>query len=172
MLCGGCQQGFSLSLGNSQCLKCSNLYLLLMIAFLVAGILFVAFLTVFNLTVADGTLGVLIYYANIVQVNSSIFFPSGKTTVLTIFIAWHNLDLGIQTCFSDGLDMYRYVKAWLHFIFPIYVWVLVIVIIVSSHYSTIAGKLFSRKKGACNTLPPSLCQTHSCSLHYSIIHNH
>ena len=39
----------------------------------------------------------LIFYANIVQANQTIFFPPGDTNVLTVFIAWLNLDFGFQT---------------------------------------------------------------------------
>ena len=37
ILCGACQLGFSLALGTSQCLECSNIYLLL-ILFILAGV--------------------------------------------------------------------------------------------------------------------------------------
>ena len=40
------------------------------------------------------------------------------------------------------MDMYT--KAWLQFLFPIYIWTIVGVMIVSSHYSTTAAKLFRR----------------------------
>jgi len=44
---------------------------------------------------------------------------------IAVFIAWYNLDLGIQTCSCDGMDscdgMNSYEKAWLKFIFTIYV---------------------------------------------------
>ena len=61
-------------------------------------------------------------------------FPSGETNILTVFIAWVNLDLGIETCFFDGMDAYS--KAWLQYAFPIYVWVLVGAIILASRHST------------------------------------
>ena len=59
--------------------------------------------------------------------------------VLTVFVAWLNLDLGIQTCFYNGMDMYA--KAWLQFVFPLYIWVLVAVMIILSHYYTTAARL-------------------------------
>ncbi len=40
------------------------------------------------------------------------------------------MDLGIETCFYNA-----YVKTWLQFAFPLYVWALVGVIIAVSHYS-------------------------------------
>ena len=39
-----------------------------------------------------------------------------------------HLDLGIETCFYDGMD--AYVKTWLQFVFPIYIWGVIGLIIV------------------------------------------
>ena len=44
------------------------------------------------------------------------------------FIAWLNLDLGIETCLYDGMDAYA--KTWLQFLFPAYIWTIVIIIIM------------------------------------------
>ena len=134
LLCGKCQKGFSLVFGSSKCLKCSNSYLSLLIAFALAGIVLVVFLLTLKLTVAVGTINGLIFYANIVSVNRAQLFPSGETNVLTMFIAWVNLDLGIETCFFDGMDAYS--KAWLQYAFPVYVWILVGAIILASRHST------------------------------------
>ena len=134
LLCGECQKDFSLVFGSSKCRKCSNSYISLLIAFALAGIVLVAFLLVLKLTVAVGTINGLIFYANIVSVNRSQLFPSGETDILTVFIAWVNLDLGIETCFFHGMDAYS--KAWLQYAFPLYVWVLVGAIILASRHST------------------------------------
>ena len=134
LLCGKCQKNFSLVFGSSKCLKCSNSYLSLLIAFALAGVILVIFLLVLKLTVAVGTINGLIFYANIVSVNRAQLFPSGGKNILTVFIAWVNLDLGIETCFFDGMDAYS--KAWLQYAFPIYVWALVGAIILASRHST------------------------------------
>ena len=144
-LCGACQQGLSLALGTSRCLQCSNAYIAMFLVFALAGILLVLLLILLNLTVSEGTLSGLIFYANIVHVNQAIFFRSGdqaSTTAARVFVAWLNLDLGIETCFCNGMDMY--VKTWLQFAFPIYVWLIVLAMIVSGHYSTTAARVFSR----------------------------
>ena len=133
VLCGGCSGTTSLVLGSSRCKQCSNSYLALITAFAVAGIALVFLLFILKLTVAVGTINGLIFYANIIQVNSAIFYPPGTTNILTVFIAWINLDLGIETCFYNGMDTYA--KTWLQFVFPIYVWLLVCLIIVISHFS-------------------------------------
>ena len=59
--------------------------------------------------------------------------------MFSTFIAWLNLDLGIEICFYNGLD--AYVKTWFQFLFPLYIWFIVMAIIVASHYSTRASKL-------------------------------
>ena len=133
LLCGQCSQSFSLALGSSRCLQCSDNYLWLLVAFAVAGLLLVLLLLTLNLTVAAGTINGLVFYANVLAVNSATFLQPHTTNILTVFIAWINLDLGIETCFYDGMDTYA--KIWLQFAFPLYVWGLVMTIIVVSHYS-------------------------------------
>ena len=75
--------------------------------------------------------------------NQAVFFPNGVTnSFLSWFIAWVNLDLGFEVCFYNGMDAYA--KTWLQFVFPVYMWLIVILIIVSSHYYTKAAKLSGR----------------------------
>ena len=143
ILCGACQSHLSLALGTSKCmLQCSNKFLLLLVPFALAGLALVFALTQLNLTVSEGTLNGLILYANIIHSNRAIFFPDGHSSPATVFIAWINLDLGIETCFYNGMDIYA--KTWLQFLFPLYIWAIVIAMIVSSHYYTLAAKLFRR----------------------------
>ena len=49
------------------------------------------------------------------------------------FIAWLNLDLGIETCFFVGLN--AFLKTWLQFLFPFYIWGIAGVIIFACRYS-------------------------------------
>ena len=132
LLCGACKKGYSLVIGTSQCEQCTNSYLALLIPFAVMGVALVFLLLVCKLTVAAGTLSGLVFYANIVG-NHTIFLQVETQNVLSIFIAWLNLDLGIKTCFYDGMDAYS--KTWLQFVFPVYIWVLVGLMILVSHFS-------------------------------------
>ena len=140
VLCGGCRLGLSLTLGSPDCRQCSDDYLSLLLVFVLAGLALVALLTVLNLTVSVGTINALILYANIVRALNPIFFPS--TNLFSVFVAWLNLDIGISTCFYDGLDFYS--LTWLQFLFPVYIWLIMSVMIFTSHYSTTAAKLISR----------------------------
>ena len=141
ILCGACKPGLSQVLGTSYCKKRSSIWILLLVPISLVGIIgLVVGLMVLNFTVSTGTINGLLFYANIVRANTATFFP-GQTanTLLSWFIAWLNLDLGIETCFYNGLNAYA--KTWLQFVFPLYIWFMVTIIIVSSHYSTKAARI-------------------------------
>ena len=111
LLCGSCREGLSIQLGGTvECHHCSNNYITLLILFAFAGVILVKVLFICELTVTAGTLSGLIFYANIVQINRSLFFEP-EWSFPSMIIAWLNLDLGINTCFYDGMDSYGY--TWL-----------------------------------------------------------
>ena len=141
ILCGGCISNYSHVLGTSKCKQCSNHWMLIIVPLIaIAGILLVAGLMLLNLTVSAGTINGLIFYANIVRAKHSTFFPHDVSiSFLSTFIAWLNLDLGIETCFYNGLDAYS--KTWFQFLFPLYIWFILSAIIVASHFSTRISKL-------------------------------
>ena len=142
ILCGECNN-HSLTLGSMECRQCTNIYLLLLVPFALAGILLILFLSLTDMTVAAGTINGLLFYANIVWGNKATFFPPETGgDFLAVFIAWLNLDLGISTCFYDGLDSYLY--TWLQFSFPIYIWFLAFLIIIASRYSSFVNKICGR----------------------------
>lgn len=142
ILCGRCKGNASLLLGTSKCSKCSDYYLFLLIPFSVAGILLVVCLFLLRLTVAEGFLHGLIFYVNIVTSNHSLFVPNGTFKGFSIFLAWLNLDLGIETCFYDGMDQLSMV--WLQFVFPFYLLAIVFLIIIVSHYSIRISRLLGK----------------------------
>ena len=133
LLCGKCKESYSLVLGTSHCKQCTNSHLVLLIPFAVMGVALVFLLFVCKLTVAAGMLNGLVFYANIVVVHHTIFLPVESTDAFSIFIAWLNLDFGIETCFYNGMDAYS--KTWLQFVFPVYIWSLVGLMILVSHFS-------------------------------------
>ena len=139
LLCGACKKNYSLALGSSQCKHCTNSHLALLIPIGLMGVALVLLLLVSKLRVATGTLSGLIVYANIVGVNRTIFLPMDSPDALSVFIAWLNLDFGIDTCFYNGMDAYS--KTWLQFVFPVYIWVIVGLIILISQFSRRFTKL-------------------------------
>ena len=117
ILCGACMDNFSLAIGSCRCIECPNSHnVALLLAFAVAGVLLVFFILALNLTVTQGFINGIIFYANIVWAYKIILFPSfiGKNYLVTFlhgFVAWLNLDFGIEICFFVGLDAYW--KTWL-----------------------------------------------------------
>ena len=152
VLCGRCPDSYSLQLGNSNCVLCDNSHLtILLIVFAVLGILLVVFISVLDLTVANGTINGLIFYANVAWRNNAILFSFQDRKnigyyITTLPIAWINLDFGIETCFSAKLD--QLTKIGLQFVFPVYIWCIAGLIILICHYSTRATKLFGNNSVA------------------------
>ena len=132
LLCGACNR-YSLVLGSSHCKQCTMSGLSLLVPFALMGVALVFLLLILKLTVATGTLSGLVFYANIVGANRTMFLPVESTDALSVFIAWLNLDFGVETCFYDVMTAYG--KTWLQFVFPVYLWLLVGLVIFVSHYS-------------------------------------
>ena len=66
-LCGGCKENYSPAIGSSHCIYCANdNKMSFLIFFAAAGLLLVFFISVLNLTVTQGMINGLIFYANIV----------------------------------------------------------------------------------------------------------
>ena len=139
ILCGACKPGLSLTLTSPRCLKCTNNTVALVLVYLIAGILLVAILFAFKLHISEGTLGGVIFYANMVRTNMSILYPQSASNTLTVFISWLNLDIGIDACFYDGMDAYA--KTWLSYGFPLYLWLIVAAIYIASRWSLRISKL-------------------------------
>ena len=147
LMCGECQPGFSLSLGSSRCIPCSSHWpaklAAIVVAAFIAGILLVVLILVLNLTVAVGSLNGIIFYANIVAANSNIFFPFSRPNFATAFISWFNLEIGFDICFFEGLNSFW--KTLLQLVFPTYIFLLVIIVIIFSEISTKFSKLIAKR---------------------------
>ena len=141
VLCGKCQHGLSTVFGSSQCKQCSDVYLLIIIPIGIAGILLVMILFVFDLTVTNGNVNAILFYANVIGINSTIILSSNKLAYILISLA--NLDLGIETCFYDGMD--DYAKIWLQLMSPLYLIIIAITLIITSRYSTRVQRLTAHR---------------------------
>ena len=138
ILCGKCKEGYSLALGSNNCILCENRYLALLLFFGAAGFLLVFIIIILNLTVSEGMINGLIVYANIVwsyittdksnaydYCNNFFAYDNSYDSdysfraFLRVFLAWLNLDFGIQTCFIEDLNAFW--KTWLQFVFPFYI---------------------------------------------------
>ena len=140
VLCGKCKPGFSLSATSSACLDCTHHPGLHLAVYIVGNLLFglglVILLTLCNLTITSGMISGLLFYANIFQMNSSVFAPH-QFNVLTAILSWVNLDFQLMQCLYNGLDSCT--KSWLEFVFPVYLWTIVVaIVLLSRRFSRIA----------------------------------
>ena len=135
ILCSQCQHHLSMVFGSSRCKECTNLHSLLIISIvIVAGIAVVVLLFLLNFTVTNGGINGIIFYANIISINDSVFLMNDNVfKPLRVFISFVNLDLGIETCFYNGMDSYA--KTWLLLLFPCYLIIIAASIIITSRYS-------------------------------------
>ena len=147
VLCGACKDDLSLSLASSRCVPCHAhwpaVFVAILLAAAIAGILLVTALLALNMTVSVGLINGIIFYANIVSVGSAVFFPSSEPSFPSVFVAWVNLDIGIDVCFIDGLDAYS--KTWLELAFPLYIISLVFIVFVVSEYSPRFAALIGKR---------------------------
>ena len=134
VLCGHCKQNHSLALGTSRCLpNCPDyLFYIILLVCAASGILLILFLIACNFTVSEGIINGLFFYANIVHRNSNSFFPTSvqNFNIFRLFIAWLNLDLGLEVCFYKSMTPYQ--KAWIQCGFLFYLCILEVTIIALS----------------------------------------
>ena len=155
-MCGACVSNYSLLLGGYECDDCSgSTYkgILLFLTFIAIGIVLVIVLLGLDLTVSTGMVNGLIFYSNIVYLNNETMLPITRREnnthllntikILSTFQAWVNLDFGIRTCFFDGYN--TYISTWMQFVFPLYIWLLILIIILTSRYSRQITKLITSK---------------------------
>ena len=134
ILCSQCQHSLSMAFGSSRCIHCTNIHVLISMVILLAGLALVVALYILNLTVTNGSITGIIFYANVININDSTFLVNDNIfKPLRVFISFVNLDLGIEMCFYNGMDSYA--KIFFQLFFPLYIITIAILIIVISHYS-------------------------------------
>ena len=146
LLCGQCREGYSMSAGGLNCIKCpeqwQGLAVLNVLIVLVSGIVLVMLFLFLNLTVALGTVNGIIFYANVVLVNRSVFLPYPKQKLI-LFIYILNTRLGLHRCIYEGMDAYG--NVWLSILFPLYLICLVLIIIIVTKYSSRCAQLIGNR---------------------------
>ena len=141
--CTLCVENYSLVLGTNRCLPCTNKYIGLISVYLLTGVLLIAALTVFNVTITEGYLYGIIFYANLIHINWSFFFKNfNNWDVARVFVAWLSADLGIEVCLYRGLTAYQ--KIWLQIGYMFYIWSLQIAIILLCRRYVRCTRIFGR----------------------------
>ena len=126
-VCSSCIDGYSVVLGTNRCLNCSNVHLFLIPVFGAAGILLIVMVSFFQISFSEGYLNGVLFYSNVVN----LFIPELTAPMHPISgvltpIALLSLNLGIETCFYNGMTMM--VRIFLTLLFPAYLFILMGVI--------------------------------------------
>ena len=148
-VCGGCEDGFSRVFGSDTCKECDNAWLATIVLYAILGIVLVLVLFLLKFSVTMGTINGLIFFCNVMSINEQLFFNTeiSRFSFLRVFISLLNLDLGFELCFYN--EMSQLAKTGLQFVFPVYIWLLMLIIIYS-------GKLYFRKQLSSHSALPVL----------------
>jgi len=102
LMCGECAEGFGATFGSYRCKRCSNIWMTIILAITLAGLLLVTVLFKIDLTNTNVT--GLILYANIISLNYfNIFSNRANKFPAEILISLLNIDLGFELCFYNGM---------------------------------------------------------------------
>ena len=145
ILCGSCKEGLSVVFGSPECKKCSNASIAYIIIFILAGLILVSIMFLLDLTITTGTINGLLFYANIVNIDSNIYFRGTGQHFFLVFISLLNLELGFPLCFYDGMN--ENVKLLLQYAFPIYLFFIMFAINRLSQYTTTMRRILSKFDG-------------------------
>ena len=142
--CGTCDNNLSAVFGTADCQECSNLYLLTILGYAIAGLLLVILLFVLELTITSGTINGLIFYANVIGSNQSYLYGHQSFLLyLRVCISLINLELGFPLCFYNGMT--QLVSTFLQFLFPVYIWIITVAIIYLSRYSIRLSRITGKR---------------------------
>lgn len=132
LLCGRCEDGYSVQLGTNVCAKCTNWYLFLLVLFIIIGIFVVFAVTLLQVSVAEGFFVSILFYSNIITLYAVYFDTTRKVTGIYCFTSFLTFNFGIDSCFYDGMDSLALISLQLAFVG--YISILTIILIVSAKY--------------------------------------
>ena len=143
LACGSCQPNTSAVLGTSRCRPhCTNLGLLWIPAIAVGGIILVIVISFLGLTITDGYINGFIFYCNCLNYFS--IYLSGTSGLDGIWtpVAFVNLNLGIESCFFNGMS--TLVRIVLRLVFPMYLFILIgLITLLAQHFTIFVRLKFS-----------------------------
>ena len=122
LACGKCEPNTSAVFGTSRCLECSNVGLLWIPGFAIAGIIIVLGIALLGVTIAEGYLNGFVFYCNSLNYFFVYLYPRYPYDPVFSPAAWINLNLGIESCFFDGMTSVH--RIGLRFLFPLYLFVI------------------------------------------------
>ena len=126
VVCGRCKEGFSNVFGSVACKECSSFWILTVFIYMIIGIILVMVIDKLDLTVTNGTINGIIFYAQMTAITTNIFSMERGIDYAASLVRFINLEIGIPipVCFYDGMTtLSEYV---LQVVFPLYLGFIVI----------------------------------------------
>ena len=161
VLCGECEEGYSVVFGTGDCMKCSNWWLLTILLYIISGPLLICCLYTLQLTLAAGTLNGIVFFAQVANTGilQAFYFSQQFQPISTkfsiIFLSLMNLNLGFSICFFNGMSQLW--KTGLCLVYPIYLFAISAFLTVVSKHSS-----FLSKNVAHSSVPVLVTVIHLC----------
>ena len=128
LLCGHCQDGYSVQLGTNACAQCTNWSLFLLVFLLMAGFSVVIILSFFQISVAEGFFVAIIFYSNIITLYA-VYFNDDNITAITFLTSFLSHNFGIPACLYDGMDSLVVVTLQLAFVGYLFLLAILLILI-------------------------------------------
>lgn len=141
--CGSCAEGYSVVLGSNRCRKCSNYSLFLLLLFAAYGIVLIIGMIFFQFTISEGYLNGVLFFSNILTVYAP-YLLTQEFRHLLVGAFWLSLKFGFEVCFFDGMTALS--SAALNFIFPLYLYFLLLMIVLLSRWSSRFSRLLASRE--------------------------
>lgn len=151
--CRTCKSNYSETFGlNSICMQCKNISFLLIVVGLSAGVALTWLIAHLRLTVAFGYVNGILFYCNILSVYAGELV-SLKPRYALVVASWMSLNIGIDSCFYDGMSSVA--RVGLGFVFPVYLFGILLTITIMNRFNR---PLYCRRKCPCSLMQFSTVQ--------------
>ncbi len=123
ILCGECQDNYSIKIGTNKCGKCSNFGLFWLLYFSLAGIFMVGIVMgQLGVTVYRGYINSFVFFANIVASLVHVVLQDSKYAFLFIPINVLSGNPGLPICLFNGMTALH--RGYFQFLYPTYLYIL------------------------------------------------
>lgn len=142
IMCGQCTDGLSVTFGSDKCVECSDLYLFVLLGYALVGVVLVFVLFTLRITISRGIVGGVIFYANMSSISlySNLLSDHHAYSIpVRVLLSVFNLSTGFTLCFYNGMT--STVMVGMSFVFPVYLCMIVVVLVVLSRYSSRVANL-------------------------------